>query len=517
MKVLVTGGTGVVGRGAVTALLARGHTVRLFSRHAAEDVKQWEAGVEPWPGDIGERADVDGAAAGCDAVLHVVGIVDESPPDLTFDRINVEGTRLILREAERAGASKLVYVSSLGAPEGSSAYHRSKARGEALVRQFSGRWVIVRPGNVYGPGDEVISLLLKMVRTLPAIPVLGDGEQEFQPVWYEDVAEALAIAVERDDLAGRELDLAGVERTSMNDLVDRLKKVTGRDPARLPLPQGLAALGLRLADMVGIDTPVNESQLTMLREGNVIARDEDNALVSVFGVAPTRLDVGLERLADALPEQLPADGIGALERKRFWADIAGSRLGADELFARFRLRFAEIMPEGVGVGAEPGTPARPLAEGETLTLSLPLRGHCQVRVAELTDNRLTLVTLAGHPLAGAVRFLAEQRADHVRFEVQTYDRAATLPDLVVMRTVGGRMQNATWSEVVERVVRESGGTAVEEVQHDRATLDDERAERVNDWLRDLVLAQRAEDQTPPAAHEGVADTPDAADQAERRA
>src|SRR5690606_33920037 len=121
----------------------------------------------------------------------------EDPPEVTFEKVNVEGTRALLAEAERAGARRFVYVSSLGAPQGTSDYHRSKAAAEEAVRASGLDWLILRPGNVYGPGDEVISLLLKMVRTLPAIPVIGDGDQPFQPVWAEDLAQALALAVER--------------------------------------------------------------------------------------------------------------------------------------------------------------------------------------------------------------------------------------------------------------------------------------------------------------------------------
>ena len=129
MKVLVTGGTGVVGQGVVSALVQRGHAVRLFTRHAERDMRRWPSGVEPWPGDVSDASSVALSAEGCAAVVHVAGIVDETPPQLTFERVNVEGTRLVVREAERAGVRKLVFVSSLGAERGESPYHRSKRRG----------------------------------------------------------------------------------------------------------------------------------------------------------------------------------------------------------------------------------------------------------------------------------------------------------------------------------------------------------------------------------------------------
>src|SRR5215212_3437371 len=113
MQILVTGGSGVVGVGAVTELLRRGHSVRLLARHARDDARQWPTGVTPVVGDVADAASIRGAADGCDAILHVAGIVEESPPRTTFQRVNFEGTANIRAEAERAGVRRLVFVSSL--------------------------------------------------------------------------------------------------------------------------------------------------------------------------------------------------------------------------------------------------------------------------------------------------------------------------------------------------------------------------------------------------------------------
>ncbi len=492
MKVLVTGGTGVVGVGTVTALVRRGHDVRLVSRHAERDARRWPEGVEDWPGDIADADSIHGAADGCDAVVHLVAVVDEDPPETTFDRVNVHGTRNIVREAERAGVPKLLFVSSLGCERGSSAYHQSKRAGETIVREFDGEWLIVRPGSVYGPGDEQISLLLKMVRTLPAIPVIGGGDDAFQPIWHEDLAEALMRAVERDDLARETLEIAGPDVTSQNDLIHRLSRITTREPVRLPLPEFLAKAGMRALGAVGIEVPFSDSQLAMLREGNVIADASKNALMEVLGVMPTPLDRGLELLADAQEELRPEAGIGPLVRKRFWADIEGSRFDPDELFDHFRTHLDELTPGFVEVAAEPGTPSV-LEEGVTLTLALPLRGHIQVRVAEATDRRVTLLTLEGHPLAGAVRFLFDPHGADVRFEIQVYDRPANVVDFVAMRTVGDFLQNRTWNAVVDNVVRMSGGEARDGVKSESGSLSEADARAVESWLDTLIVRLKREE------------------------
>jgi uncharacterized protein YbjT (DUF2867 family) len=492
MNVLVTGGTGVVGVGTVTALVRHGHDVRLVSRHAERDARHWSEGVEAWPGDVADPDSIRGSADGCDAVLHLVAVVDESPPEATFDRVNVRGTRHIVREAERAGVRKLVFVSSLGCERGSSAYHQSKRAGETIVRDFDGDWVIVRPGSVYGPGDEQISLLLKMIRTLPAIPVLGGGGETFQPIWHEDLAEALVRVLERDELARQTFEIAGPEITSQNDLIERVSKITSRYPVRVPLPDFLAKAGMRALGVVGIDVPFSDSQRAMLREGNVIADPEENSLTQILGVTPTSLQRGLEQLADAQEEQLPDEGVGPLTRKRFWVDIEGSRHDPDALFEYFRTHLNELTPGFIEVGAEPGTPTV-VEEGATLTLSLPLRGHVQVRVAAASDRRITLLTVAGHPLAGAVRFLFDHHGPDVRFEVQIYDRAANAVDFVAMRTVGDFVQSRAWHEVIANVVRAAGGAARDGVKSESGALSDAEARSVEAWLEALVTRMKREE------------------------
>ncbi|HEX3534653.1 MAG TPA: NAD-dependent epimerase/dehydratase family protein [Gemmatimonadaceae bacterium] len=487
MKVLVTGGTGVVGQAAVTEILAGGHIVRLLARNAAEDARQWPAGVEPWPANIGDQSELRGCAEGCDLVIHAAGIMEETG-QLTYESINVDGTRNVLREAERCKVGRFIYLSSLGAETGDSPYHRSKRRAEDLVRNFAGGWIILRPGNVYGPGDDVVSLLLTVVRTFPVVPIIGTGEDKFQPIWVEDLAAVLSECVRRVDLHGRVLELAGEEKTCLNDLLDRMSEITGRSPARIPIPPFLASAGSTIAGLLGARLPINESQLMMLSEGNVIETPGGNGLTSVFHIAPTPLDRGLRKLADGLPEQTPDKGVGMLKRKRFWIDIAGSSLAPEELFARFRLRFGELTPF-LNLHAEPETPAI-LGKGNTLTMALPGRGNVQVRVEQLMPDSATVVTLTGHPLAGAIRFLAEQRGDLIRFEVQVYDRPASLADWLVMRTVGDGLQARTWESVVEAMVEESGGAAVKLIQQDETFLDERKAERVEEWIKDLVVERK---------------------------
>lgn len=494
MKVLVTGGTGVVGKSAVDHLLKAGHTVRLLSRHAQADARQWASGVEPHEGSVSSDEAVAGAADGCDAVLHVAGIVSENPPEVTFQAVNVDGTRRLAREARRAGVRRFVYVSSLGADGGDSGYHRSKYEAEQVTRaEAPPGWLIVRPGNVYGPGDDVISLLLKMVRTLPAIPLVGAGDQPFQPVWVEDLGLALARAVERDAPRETAVDVAGPDVTTMRETIQLLAKITQRSPVLVPVPEFLARAGTQAMEAVGIDFPVKDDQIQMLKEGNLIPEGGVNGLTEVFGVTPTPLGEGLGKLADTLPESLPSDGAGTLHRQRFWADITGSQLTADELFEVVRTEFYALAPSPLlEVGAEPGSRTA-MEEGATLTLEIPLRGHIQVRCIDTSNRTITMVTLEGHPLAGVIRFdVQDAPGSALRFEIRSFTRSADLLDLIGMRTFGQIAQRATWRTVVGNVVDRSGGAAPNGVHEEETALEGQDAQDVERWVEEAVMRFRRE-------------------------
>jgi nucleoside-diphosphate-sugar epimerase len=487
MKVLVTGGTGVVGTAAVRALLAAGHSVRLFSRHAAADSARWQGEVETHEGSISSAEEISGAAEACEAILHIAGIAAENPPDATFERINVDGTRNLVLEAQRAGVKRFLYVSSLGADRGRSAYHASKLAAEDLVRTFPDEWLICRPGNVYGPGDEVISFLLQIVRSAPAAPVIEGGDQPFQPLYAEDLGAALAIALERHDLNHQVLLLAGPETTTTHDLLDRLARLTGKNPVRIPVPAAMASLASQAASLLGLEVPLDDNKIDMLLEHNVIPPGEVNALTAVLGVTPTPLDVGLARLASSQPEQLPKEGIGPLTMRHYIAPLRTVRLPPEGLFAEFRRRFFEIVPEStMGPAGEPIDVPR-LEKGATLTLSLPMRGHVQVRVAEITDTALTLVTVAGHPLAGSVvfRFLGTPGQD-LRFEVETCDRPASLPDFLAMLPLGNLLKDWNWTTVAQRAAELAGEPVPVEVTTDERALSENEEREALRQLQEKV-------------------------------
>ena len=487
MNVLVTGGTGVVGSALVRELHRRGHAVRVLSRSAHVESPWWPSDVQAFDGDVSDERSLRGAADGCQIIVHAAGIAAEDPPDRTFQRVNIDGTRYVLLEAERAGVERVVFVSSLGAERGQSAYHKSKRVGEDVVRAFTRDWVILRPGAVYGPDDEHVSVLLRMVRSLPIVPTIGDGTQRFQPIWHEDLARAVVTAAERPDLRCRILEVAGPDVTSQNDLVARLRALTGRAAPQAPLPEIVASWGLRALEALGVNAPIGEAQLQMLREGNVIPADHVNALGDVLGVAPTHLADGLARLVNEQPEQLPAEGTGAMRRRRYWVDLHGARLDADGLFDYLKEHFSELLPAAVTLTARSGpvsTAESPIAVGQTLTLELPVRGQVQVRVAEAGDRRLTMLTVAGHPIAGAVRFLTEPLPGAVRFEIQAYARAASIFDELLLRAGGDWVQQASWISMAQNVARAAGVPDAEVLTADDE-LDTEQLALVDRWASAL--------------------------------
>jgi hypothetical protein len=325
------------------------------------------------------------------------------------------------------------------------------------------------------------------VRTLPAVPVIDDGDQPFQPIWHEDLAWAIAECVERADVAGSILRIAGEEVLTVNEVIELFGNITDRSPLRVPLPSLLAKVGTSLASLLGVETPVSAATVQMLLEGNVVRDGETNDLTTTLGFTPQPIRTRLVQLADELPEQTPDEGVGKLQRRRFRIDIRGSRYGARELFALFRDEFSDIAP--FEAAAEPGSPTR-IEAGATMTLELPARGHVQVRVVSLEECAVTLATIEGHPLAGVVHFhFADLSDGTLRFTIDVVERPASRIDQISMALVGTAAQKRTWKTTAENLLERSGGRSEDGVQEESWSLEDEAARPLEEWVRELVQNQ----------------------------
>ena len=137
------------------------------------------------------KASVRGSADGCDVVLHVAGIATSDHQRRRFRRSTSteRDTSFSRRSAPASRKSCTCRRSARIAASPSTTARSSSAKTSCAA--FSRDWVVLRPGAVYGPGDEHVSVLLQMIRSLPVIPTIGDGNQPFQPMWHEDLGEAL--------------------------------------------------------------------------------------------------------------------------------------------------------------------------------------------------------------------------------------------------------------------------------------------------------------------------------------
>lgn len=267
MKILVTGATGFLGRNAVAALAPK-HELRLLVRPAASRAR-FPASVEFVAGDVTDRASVESAAAGCEAILHAAALVRIDAPARDFDRVNVGGLENVLAAAERSGARQVVYVSSfiaLGPTENGAGgeldetapplelpgrawindYQRTKSLADARARRAIADGVpltVVYPGVIYGPGELtegniLVRHLLDLAhRRLPAL--VGRAERRWNYVFVQDVAAGIAAIFERGKVGRRYL--LGGENVSQGELYGLVAELGRIRVPRLRMPDFLAA------------------------------------------------------------------------------------------------------------------------------------------------------------------------------------------------------------------------------------------------------------------------------------
>ena len=233
---------------------------------------QWLAdryGAELFHGNVLFAPSIEGAMQGAKCVIHLVGIIHEQK-ESTFERAHTQATKHVVDEAKKAGVKRFLHMSALGTRENArSRYHQTKWAAEEYVRKSGLAWTIFRPSVIYGPKDKSVNTLVKVMRRLPFVPVLGNGNTKIQPISVENVARAFVATIRNDNSIGRTYDLCGPEAFTWNELYDKLQSILGSRKPKLHLPLPLARIQAAFLERILPNPPFTRDQLLMLQEDNV--------------------------------------------------------------------------------------------------------------------------------------------------------------------------------------------------------------------------------------------------------
>jgi NADH dehydrogenase len=283
--VVVTGASGLVGTHVCEHLAQAGWKVRAVVRDTAKAAKRLgHLPIEIRTGDIRDVSDMRSAFAGAGALVHLAAIAIEKPGQ-SYGDTNTDGTRVLIDSATAESVDRLVFMSQNGADSRSPyPFLASKGKAQDMVQDSTLQWTVLRPSVIFGPEDEFVNVLARLVRLSPLIfPLPGGGTARFQPIAVGDVARAVGKALETDSTIRHAYSIGGAVPLSLRQMTERILIAMNASRALVGVPVGtirpLVALGQRLLP----HPPVTTGLLDLLAIDNVIPR---NDLTPVFGIDP---------------------------------------------------------------------------------------------------------------------------------------------------------------------------------------------------------------------------------------
>ena len=308
-KVLLIGGSGFLGGWVANRLSERGIRVIIPTRHR-DHSKQviLLPTVYTVEADVHDPHQLAELMAGVDAVINLVGILHDGdstqPYGKRFAAAHVELPKKIVAAMQASGVRRLVHVSALkAASDAPSAYLRSKAAGEALLRAASGELdiTVLRPSVIFGPGDSFLNTFATLLKLFPVLP-LACGGARFQPVYVGDVADALVASLTAGETFGQTYELAGPTVYTLRQLVDYTAQLVGEKRLIIDLPDGLAKLQ---ASVLGLlpKPPISPDNLRSMQVDNIT----DGAL-DYPGWNPQRLEAVAPAYLSAIRLRQRLDG-----------------------------------------------------------------------------------------------------------------------------------------------------------------------------------------------------------------
>jgi NADH dehydrogenase len=292
--ITVFGGSGFLGRHVVRALAKRGYRIRVAVRRpdlAGHLQPLGRVGqIHAVQANLRYPASIAAAVRDADVVINLVGILFERGRQ-QFDTVQAMGAEAIALAASAHGA-KMIHVSAIGADENStSAYARSKAKGEKLVLAAVPGATILRPSIVFGPEDDFFNRFAALARFAPALPLIGGGATRFQPVYVGDVADAVVAAVEGQTMPGATYELGGPKVFTFKELMEYVLATVERKRLLVPLPFFAAKIKATFLQLMPkpLLTP---DQVELLRSDNVVSAEATSGGLTLtgLGIAPRAVE-----------------------------------------------------------------------------------------------------------------------------------------------------------------------------------------------------------------------------------
>ena len=287
-RVLILGGSGFVGHHACERLARAGWQITVPTRRLAHAASvQHLPGLTVLEADIHERATLCHLLPGHDAVVNLVAVLHGNAA--RFERTHVELPNKLAQACLSTGVTRLLHVSALGADptrcdSAPSLYLRSKSRGEAVLRAAEGlQLTVLRPSVIFGADDRFLNLFAKLQSHFPLLPLAG-SQARFQPVWVEDVAQAIVRCLDSVASIGRTYELCGPDVLTLAQLVELAGRASGHPRLIVPLPASLARLQAWLMELAPGEPLMSRDNLDSMRIDNVASGQQ--AGLSDLGIVP---------------------------------------------------------------------------------------------------------------------------------------------------------------------------------------------------------------------------------------
>jgi len=284
--VVVTGAAGLVGTHLCSQLAEGGWKVRAIVRNTSKAAQRLgHLRIEIRVGDIRDADAMRAAMTGAGALVHLAAIAIERPGE-RYNQVNTDATRVLLAAARAEAVDRLVYMSQNGADSGSPhSFLRSKGLAQDIVQHSDMRWTVLRPSVIFGPEDEFVNVLARLIRLSPVVfPLPGGGSARFQPVAVGDVARALVKVLEDPSTVRQTYGIGGSTPLTLRQMTERILIAMHASRILVGVPVGAIRPLVAASQRLLPSPPVTTGLLDLLEQDNVIER---NDLHDTLGISPT--------------------------------------------------------------------------------------------------------------------------------------------------------------------------------------------------------------------------------------